>query len=94
MVDSSSVLPAVSPRPFVVWLNALAGLSFIAVMVLPMEAAAAWLAGSAVHSAILGWIVAAALALPTAYWLVGRGLRNALDAERELVSGAPPRPGA
>lgn len=77
-------LPAAAPRTFTVWLNALAGLAFIAMMVLPLEAAAAWFAGAALHSVVVGWVVAGALVLPTAWWLGGRGLRNALNAEAEL----------
>ncbi len=96
MVDpSSSVARPAPPRPFVVWLNALAGLSFIAVMVLPMEVAAAWVAGSFTHSPSIGWAVAALLALPTVYWLAGHGLKNALLAERDvLASSRSPGPGS
>lgn len=91
MVDPASApAPTTCPRSFAIWCNALAGLGFVAMMVLPLEAAAAWCAGAALHSTAVAWVVAAALVLPTMWLIGGHGLRNALQAEMDLAASVRP----
>ncbi|RAI03300.1 hypothetical protein DLJ53_01915 [Acuticoccus sediminis] len=87
MVDPSSIPSALPERSrrFIIWFNALVGIVFIAVMVLPLEASAAWISGAFLHSATIGWIVAAVTLLPTLFWLFGRGLSQAVSAEAEIL---------
>lgn len=96
MVASPSIAPDVPSRslPRIVWFNALVGISFIAFMVLPIEAATAWVGGSFMHSAIVGWGIAAIIIPATLYWLLGPALRHALSAELDLYRITHPLHGA
>ncbi|ORE91524.1 hypothetical protein ATO13_19845 [Stappia sp. 22II-S9-Z10] len=89
--SSSAAAPAAPVRPtFTMWLNASVSMLFVAVMVLPAEAATAWLGGAFTHSPLVGWAIAAVTILPSLAWLCGRGLKNALSAEAELIAQASP----
>lgn len=91
MIDNES--PA-SPAPkkggqFTIWLNALAFVGFIGVMLLTVEGTLAWVIGSFAHSPSLGFIVLAAAGLPTLYWLCLPCLRGAVSAERDIFRAPP-----
>lgn len=72
-----------------IWINALTVVGFIAVMIFTAEGILAWVVGSFTHSTVLGFLVLAALGLPTLFWIVNRCIRLALNAEREFL---PPPP--
>jgi len=68
-------------------MRALTAMTFIAVLILPVEVALAWSVGSLLQASLVGWTVGAILVLPTVYLLFGPGLLKAVRAERDLLAG-------
>lgn len=74
-----------------IWFGALSSVGLMATMLFIAEGAVAWVVGASLGLTLAGWIVGLAIGLPTLAWL-GGCLRNALEAEREMLAAARSAP--
>lgn len=79
-----ALVPAASA--YAIWARALMIVAFMLLMLLPTEAIFAVSIGAYLHLPLLGTVLMVLFVLPTLVWLLGPGLRRAVDAERYIAS--------